>query len=108
ERNVAALPGESSGEAMFAAALAGGAQSSGLALGRIEDGARADWIVVRDGKLAFAGRAPEHYLDSLIFDHHGADFADVVVAGVSRREMLEGDAQRAARAAFVEVLEAVA
>ena len=108
QRNVAAGLGQSTGEAMFDAALIGGAASSGLPLGRIETGARADWLVVRDNKLAFAGRSHEHFLDSLIFDHHPADFADVVVAGVSRRDALEGDTYRDARNAFVRTLDEVA
>ena len=32
------------------------------------NGARADWLVVRQDKLAFAGRVPAAYLDSLVFD----------------------------------------
>jgi formimidoylglutamate deiminase len=107
QRNVVAPPGKSCGEAMFDAALRGGASASGLPLGRIEAGARADWVVVREDKLAFAGRSPDAFLDSLIFDHHAADFADVVVAGISRRGSLEGDAYREARTEFVRVLEQV-
>jgi formimidoylglutamate deiminase len=108
QRNVAAAPGASTGETLFSAALAGGARAAGLPLGRIAPGARADWVVVREDKLAFAGRAPERYLDSLIFDHHGPDFADIVIAGVSRRSSLEGDSYRAARAAFAQTLRDVA
>ncbi len=107
ERNVAAAPGGSTGEALFAAALAGGARASGLPLGRIAVGARADWVVVREDKLAFAGRPPGRYLDSLIFDHHAAEFADIVIAGRSRRDALEGDAYRSARGAFAQVLREV-
>lgn len=104
ERNVAAAPGHSTGEALFSAALAGGAKASGLPLGRLAVGARADWVVVREDKLAFAGRAPERYLDSLIFDHHAPDFADIVIGGRSRRAALEGENYRAARDAFAQVL----
>jgi len=86
--------------------LAGGARASGLPLGRIAAGARADWVVVREDKLAFAARGPERYLDSLIFDHHAPDFADIVIGGRSRRGALEGDAYRAARTGFVEALRA--
>ena len=104
QRNVAAAPGRSTGATMFSAALAGGAAASGQPLGRIAAGARADWLVVREEKLAFAGRPPEYYLDSLIFDHHAADFADIVIAGRSRRAALEGDAYRAARNGFAQTL----
>jgi len=107
KRNVTAAPGRSCGETMFDAALRGGACASGLPLGRIEAGARADWVVVRADKLAFAGRSPDAFLDSMVFDHHAADFADVVVAGISRRGSLEGDAHREARTGFVRVLERV-
>ena len=107
ERNVCASAGRSTGEALFAAALDGGAVASGMPLGRIEAGARADWLVVREDKLAFEGRGPECYLDSLIFDHHAADFADIVIAGKSRRGALEGDRYRASREAFVRTLHEV-
>ncbi len=107
QRNVAATGGRSTGESMFAAALEGGRAASGLPLGRIETGSRADWVVVRADKAAFAGRSPRYYLDSLIFDHHAADFADVVSAGESRRAALEGERYRAVRAAFVRTLEEV-
>ena len=104
ERNVGARGGRSTGEALFAAALEGGAAASGLALSRIEAGARADWVVIREDKLAFAARAPERYLDSLVFDHHAAEFADIVIAGKSRRGALEGDRYRATRDAFASAL----
>lgn len=104
ERNVAAAPGRSTGEALFSAALEGGAKASGLPLGRLAAGARADWVVVRADKLAFAGRAPQRYLDSLIFDHHAPDFADIVIGGRSRRAAVEGDSFRAARVTFAQTL----
>ena len=108
QRNVAAgAEGESSAERLFAATLAGGASAAGLPLGRIEPGARADWLVVRRDKLAFAGRKPDAYLDSLVFDHHGADFADVVVAGTSVGDSLRGDIAHAARRRFVATLDAL-
>ena len=108
QRNVGALATGSTGEALFARALAGGAQSSAVETSRIENGARADWLVVREDKLAFTGRSPEYFLDSLIFDHHAADFADVVVAGKSRSEMLTGKAYQAARTRFIRVLQNLA
>ena len=107
QRNVAATPERTAGDAMFHAALEGGAAASGLLLSRIEPGARADWLVVRENKLAFAARGPERYLDSLIFDHHPADFADIVIAGKSRRGSLAGDGYRSAREAFVRTLEEI-
>jgi formimidoylglutamate deiminase len=107
KRNVAAAPGRSTGEALFSAALDGGAKASGLPLGRLAAGARADWLVVREDKLAFAGRSPAQYLDSLIFDHQAPDFADIVIGGHSRRTALEGEGYRAARAAFARTLREV-
>jgi formimidoylglutamate deiminase len=88
ERNVAAAPGGSTGDALFAAALAGGARASGLPLGRIASGARADWVVVRDDKLAFAGRPPGRYLDSLIFDHHAPTSPTSSSPGAPYREAM--------------------
>ena len=107
QRNVAATSERTAGDAMFHAALDGGAAASGLSLSRIAPGARADWLVVRENKLALAARGPERYLDSLIFDHHAADFADIVIAGRSRRSSLEGDGYRSAREAFVRTLEEI-
>ena len=107
ERNVGAAHGRSTGEALFEAALAGGARASGLNLSRIEAGARADFVVVREDKLALAARGADRYLDSLIFDHHAADFADVFVGGISRQSSLEGERNGAARAGFVRALEAL-
>jgi formimidoylglutamate deiminase len=108
QRNVAAgSAGASSAERLFAAALSGGSSAAGLPLGRIATGARADWLVVRGDKLAFAGRGPDAYLDSLVFDHHGADFADVVVAGTSLGAALRGDVARSARQRFVATLESL-
>jgi formimidoylglutamate deiminase len=107
ERNVAATPGRSTGDVLFSAALAGGAKASGMPLSRLAAGGRADWVVVREDKLAFAGRAPERYLDSLIFDHHAPDFADIVIGGHSRRAALEGDDYHAARAGFARTLREV-
>ena len=78
-----------------------------MPLGRIAAGARADWVVVREDKLAFAGRSPACYLDSLIFDHHPPDFADIVVGGRSRRASLAGENYRAARMAFAQTLREV-
>ena len=109
QRNVAArAAGESSAEHLFAAALSGGAAAAGMPLGRLEAGARADWLAVRADRLAFAGRGADAYLDSLVFDHHGADFADVVVAGTSVGDALRGDFAGAARERFVAVLGALA
>lgn len=108
QRNVAARTiGASTGQALFAAALDGGRLASGSPLARIETGSRADWLEVRDDKLAFAGRLPHHYLDGLIFDHHAPDFADIVIAGASRRGALEGDRYRKARADFAMTLKEV-
>jgi formimidoylglutamate deiminase len=108
QRNVAArASGESSAEQLFAAVLSGGASAAGMPLGRIATGARADWLVVREDKLAFAGRGSDAFLDSLVFDHHGAEFADVVVAGTSVGDALRGDVARAARERFVATLDAL-
>ena len=108
QRNVAAqTPGASTGQSLFAAALDGGRLASGLPLGRIEVGSRADWLELRPDKLAFAGRLPCHYLDSLIFDHHAPDFADIVIAGASRRDALAGDRYNKARAEFMQTLKEV-
>ena len=96
--------GISTGDTLFVAAMHGGAVASGLPLGQLAPGHRADWLLVRAGKLAFAGREPGRYLDSLLFDHHAADYADVVVSGRSVSGVF-GEGGKEARAGFAAVLE---
>lgn len=82
-RNVAAQGGafESSAAALFEAALAGGRSASGRALGAIEVGGRADFVVVDRQSPALLGVPAEQLLDALVFSSPDARFKDVYVAG---------------------------
>ena len=76
-----AAPGQSVGERLYAEALAGGAQASGRRIGRLEAGARADWIVLdeTDPMLAFADT--ETTLDRVLFSGPTLPIKDVWIGG---------------------------
>lgn len=61
-----AAPG-SSGEALYARALAGGAQALDRPSGAIRPGAVADLVALDADHVAFAGLAPDQFLDAWIF-----------------------------------------
>ncbi|HEV2650403.1 MAG TPA: formimidoylglutamate deiminase, partial [Rhizomicrobium sp.] len=78
-RNVFASEGTPSvGRKLFDAALKGGAQALGAAIG-LTVGARADIVALRSDQPAFAGRAGDALLDSFIFAN--GRIADVWCAG---------------------------
>lgn len=80
-RNVAAgAATPSTGETLFARALAGGAQASGVELGRLDAG-RADLLVLDDASPLLAGRDAAHALDTWIFAGNSNLVRDVMVAG---------------------------
>jgi formimidoylglutamate deiminase len=67
-RNVAARhEGDSVGETLWRAALRGGAQASGLPIGELRDGARADLIVLDETSPLLAARDARSVLDSFLF-----------------------------------------
>ena len=67
-RNVAARqPGDSVGESLWGAALRGGAQASGFAVGELREGARADLIVLDETSPLLATRDARSVLDSFLF-----------------------------------------
>ncbi|MDO1528595.1 formimidoylglutamate deiminase [Fulvimonas sp. R45] len=67
-RNVAARhPGDSVGETLWRAALRGGAQASGLPVGELRPGARADLLVLDDESPLLAARDERSVLDSFLF-----------------------------------------
>lgn len=68
-RNILALqPGQSTGNAMFDAALRGGGQACGIAAG-LQKGASADFLTLREDNPALAA-GYQHGLDALIFSAH--------------------------------------
>lgn len=81
-RNVlAAAIGDSLGGQLYRTACAGGAQALGQPVGRIEVGARADWIVLNTDDPALAEHREDGLLDAAIFGPVRAPVRDVMVGG---------------------------
>jgi formimidoylglutamate deiminase len=81
-RNVSASRASpDTGATLFRAALAGGAQSAGVSVGRIEAGARADFVVLDDTAPLLAGRDASNVLDTWIFAGNANLVRRVAVAG---------------------------
>lgn len=70
----------STGEVLFAHALAGGAQASGVELGRLDRG-RADLVVLDDAAPLLAGRDSASAIDSWLFAGNANLVRDVMVGG---------------------------
>lgn len=58
-------------ERLFDAALAGGAQASGRAVGALAVGHRADWLVFDASHPSLDGRSPDSWLAGVVFCEHG-------------------------------------
>jgi formimidoylglutamate deiminase len=81
-RNIAARhEGESVGETLWRAALRGGTQASGLPVGALQPGARADLIVLDDSSPLLAARDERAVLDSFLFAGNTPLVRDVMVGG---------------------------
>ncbi|MEO7072017.1 MAG: formimidoylglutamate deiminase [Rhodanobacter sp.] len=81
-RNIAARAhGDSVGQTLWSAALRGGAQASGLPIGALRPGARADLIVLDDASPLLAARDASAVLDSFIFAGNTPLVRDVMVGG---------------------------
>lgn len=74
-------PGQSTGEFLFAGALAGGTAASGRKLGAITPGARADFVVLDGEHPALLGRGIDRVIDSWIFSGNSNPVRDVMVGG---------------------------
>ncbi len=94
-RNVLAPgPGESTGSALYAGALAGGARALGRAGGALAPGRRADLVVLDHAHPALLGRAPERVLDAWLFAGNESPVSEVYVGG--RRVIEDGAHPRSA------------
>jgi formimidoylglutamate deiminase len=81
-RNIAARrQGDSVGETLWRAALAGGAQASGVPIGELRAGARADLIVLDDSSPLLAARDTRSLIDSFLFSGNTPLVRDVMVGG---------------------------
>jgi len=66
---------------LYAAALEGGARATGRAVGALEAGRRADWIVLDAAHSSIAGHAPDSWLSGVVFCEHGESPVRDVYAG---------------------------
>jgi len=81
-RNIAArAQGVSVGETLWRAALRGGAQASGLPVGELRGGARADLIVLDETSPLLAARDARSMLDSFLFAGNTPLVRDVMCGG---------------------------
>ncbi|MBS0487795.1 MAG: formimidoylglutamate deiminase [Proteobacteria bacterium] len=81
-RNIAVSESSASvGENLWGDALFGGAQASGVAVGAIEDGARADLIVLDDVAPLLAARDLDNVLDTFLFAGNVNLVRDAMVGG---------------------------
>lgn len=81
-RNIAARRhADSVGQTLWQAALRGGAQASGMPLGSLRAGQRADLIVLDERSPLLAARDTQSVLDSFIFAGNSPLVRDVMVGG---------------------------
>jgi len=73
--------GGSTGEALYAAALAGGAQALAQPVGSIAVGKRADFVVLDTRHPTLAAMAPSQWLDAYVFVAGQAAIDQVIVGG---------------------------
>ncbi len=81
-RNIAARhEGDSVGETLWRAALHGGAQASGLPIGELREGARADLIALDETSPLLTARDARSMLDSFLFAGNTPLVRDVMAGG---------------------------
>jgi formimidoylglutamate deiminase len=81
ERNVLATADESTGSRLWRLACAGGARASGRRVGSLEEGNRADLVVLDLQSPALAGRSDAAIIDTFIFSSQPDMVRDVMVGG---------------------------
>ena len=81
QRNVLAQPGGSTGRRLFDTALTGSARALQQPSGRIETGARADFVVLDKDDPTLVGRTGDDRLDSWLFTGDSRLVSDVWVGG---------------------------
>jgi len=81
QRNVLAEPDQHVGRALYQSCATGGAQALGQPTGRIEIGARADFVVLDSKAPVLAGRSSDTLLDSWLFSGDGRQVETVYVGG---------------------------
>ncbi|ARK78845.1 formimidoylglutamate deiminase [Burkholderia pseudomallei] len=110
ERNVLADAAQTRvADRLFAASLAGGARAAGRAVGALEAGRRADWIVLDPAHPSIAEHGGDTWLSGAVFAEHGdTPVLDVYVGGErvvnARRHRDEEAAYAGYRAALAQLL----
>jgi formimidoylglutamate deiminase len=94
---------------LYAAALDGGARATGRAVGALQPGCRADWLVLDADHSSIAEHSREAWLSGVVFCEHGdTPIRDVYAGGVKvvddRRHRDEEGAYARYRAALAELL----
>ncbi|WP_233850360.1 formimidoylglutamate deiminase [Paraburkholderia sp. HD33-4] len=94
---------------LYAASLDGGAHASGRAVGALQAGHRADWLVLDADHSSIAEHAPQAWLSGVVFCEHGdTPIRDVYAGGVKvvddRRHRDEEGAYARYRVALAELL----
>ena len=103
---MAGAEGASTGEALYRAALAGGAQALGQAVGAIAIGQRADFVVLDIMNPAF-GSNPDTWLDSYIFNAGRKAISTVMTGGTIQVDHGRHKARDAVVARFRQTLDRV-
>ncbi len=100
--------GLSTGEALYRAALSGGAQALGQPVGALAPGRRADIVTLDLAHPAFAGAKPESWLDGYVFNAGAQAINDVFVGG--RQFVAEGrhSAREQVRRRFAATMQSLA
>jgi len=78
---LAAREGQSTGEALYLAALAGGARALGQPVGAIAPGHAADFVVLDTRHPTLAAQEPAHWLDTYVFAAGAPAIDRVIVRG---------------------------
>ncbi|NPT35256.1 formimidoylglutamate deiminase, partial [Paraburkholderia xenovorans] len=94
---------------LYDAALAGGAHATGRAVGALQPGRRADWLVLDADHSSIAEHAPDTWLSGVVFCEHGeTPIRDVYAGGEkvvdNRRHRDEEGAYARYRVALAELL----
>lgn len=93
-------------ERLFEAALAGGAQASGRAIGALAPGHRADWFVLDPAHPSLDGHGSESWLAGVVFCEHGA--SPIVEVRTGGRLVVQGGRHEDEARAYAAYREAVA
>jgi formimidoylglutamate deiminase len=104
-RNVAAEPGQSTGAALWARALEGGAAASGRRIGALAPGHRADLLVLDGDHPLIYGRRGDRLVDALVFAGNAPLVRHVLVGGRWRVRAGRHEAETEVAAAYRRVLD---